>query len=260
MQSKMILTVLPVLALVLNGTVKPPDSYKDKVALNPQNNTLFEHVVDIPLPAGFKRQTTEQNSFGSWLRNRRLKPDNTVYLFDGTKKKNQSAQFAVLDINLGPKDLQQCADAVMRLRAEYLYHQGKTRQIIFKDNSGKKYLCPDSPTIPEFEKYLEKVFAYCGTSSLSKQLTPVVSFADITPGDVLIKGGFPGHAVIVMDLAVDKYGKKIFLLAQSYMPAQSVHILRNPLNNLSPWYSVDSGSDLVETPEWTFYRSQLMKW
>ena len=58
-------------------------------------------------------------------------------------------------------------------------------------------------------------------------------------GDVFIIGGSPGHAVIVVDMAVNpETHEKVFLLAQSYMPAQQIQLLKN--NNdpdLSPWYS-----------------------
>ncbi|HMF73342.1 MAG TPA: DUF4846 domain-containing protein [Flavitalea sp.] len=258
MQVKLILTALPALFVFLHGSFLLPRQHKK--ALQPQNNTLFEHVMDIPVPAGFERSVSGPQTFSTWLRNIRLKPDNIVYLFDGTPKKNQSAQFAVLDIYVGPKDLQQCADAVMRLKAEYLYSQRKFKEIVFIDNAGKKYTCPESPGALAFEKYLEKVFSYCGTSSLEKQLQAVTRFRNIEPGNVIIKGGFPGHAVLVMDVAVNKYGRKLYLLAQSYMPAQSVHILRNPRNKLSPWYDADDLSDAIETPEWTFFKSQLKQW
>ena len=50
-------------------------------------------------------------------------------------------------------------------------------------------------------------------------------------GDVFIKGGFPGHAVVVLDMAEnDRTGQRVFLLAQSYMPAQDIHIMKNPTN------------------------------
>jgi len=77
-------------------------------------------------------------------------------------------------------------------------------------------------------------------------------------GDVFIKGGFPGHAVIVVDMAENlQIRKKIFLLAQSYMPAQDMHILINPNNqHLSPWYELDFNGDL-NTPEWIFKKSDL---
>jgi hypothetical protein len=56
---------------------------------------------------------------------------------------------------------------------------------------------------------------------------------------VIIRGGFPGHAVIVMNMAVTTEGKKIYLLAQSYMPAQDIHVLINPNNNdICLWYEV----------------------
>ncbi len=75
-------------------------------------------------------------------------------------------------------------------------------------------------------------------------------------GDVFIQGGSPGHAVIVVDLVVNSTtGEKRFLLAQSYMPAQDIHVLKNP-NSTDSWYSM---SEVIETPEWTFRSSDLKR-
>jgi len=60
-----------------------------------------------------------------------FKKNKTVYLYDGSVKRNQAAQFAVLDISTGNKDLQQCADAVMRLRARFLFATQQYDHIIF---------------------------------------------------------------------------------------------------------------------------------
>ena len=74
---------------------------------------------------------------------------------------------------------------------------------------------------------------------------------------MFIQGGSPGHAVIVVDLAVNaKIGEKIFMLAQSYMPAQEIQVLRNPSSsNNSPWYEINGST--LETPEWDFEFSNL---
>jgi hypothetical protein len=257
MQITLILAVL--LPLCLDGIIRSKD--KSTLNLPPQNSTLFEHVGDIPLPAGYTRIDTGPQSFGNWLRKIRLKIDNTVYLYNGAKKQNQDAQFAVLGIPVGEKDLQQCADAVIRLRAEYLLNSGRLNEICFIDNAGKKYLYTGNGGSKEFEKYLERVYSYCGTSSLSRQLRPVRDFNLIKPGDILIKGGFPGHAVIVMDVAANRSGQKIYMIAQSYMPAQSMHILKNPSSkSISPWYPADLLSTEITTPEWSFRTDQLMQW
>ena len=111
-----------------------------------------------------------------------------------------------------------------------------------------------------FETYLQRVFGMCGTASLAKQLGITRQMKDLQPGDVFIKGGFPGHAMLVVDVATNKQGKKIYLLAQSYMPAQDIHIVNNPTNAvLSPWYEVND-DDEIETPEWTFGRGELKGW
>ncbi|MEM1219965.1 MAG: DUF4846 domain-containing protein, partial [Bacteroidota bacterium] len=45
--------------------------------------------------------------------------------------------------------------------------------------------------------------------------------------------------------------------AQSYMPAQDIHILKNPTTG-SAWYSVDE-IDPLRTPEWTFGKEHLQR-
>jgi hypothetical protein len=61
-----------------------------------------------------------------------------------------------------------------------------------------------------------------------------------------------GHAVTVVDVAENEKGERIFLIAQSYMPAQEIHVLVNENNSaVSPWYYFKDEIQL-ETPEWTF--------
>jgi hypothetical protein len=231
-------------------------------------------------PEGFIRIVDSENSFIAFLGNYPLKKAGSkVYLFDGKEKNRQDVHAAVLDIDVGKKDLQQCADAVMRLRAEYLYKNKQYDKLHFNFTNGFKaeykkwmqgyrikvksnkcswYLAVKPlNTYETFKAYLEIVFSYAGTLSLSKELNPK-KLSELKAGDVFIKGGSPGHAVIVMDVAENtKTKEKIFLLAQSYMPAQNIHILKNPNNNsISPWYSLKDG-EVLRTPEWTFEPGSL---
>lgn len=248
------------------------------------NVIKYTKVDEIQLPEGFIRTEEDENSFGSYLRNFPLKTDdNKVYLYNGKMKSNQNIHFAVLDLDIGDKDLQQCADAIIRLRAEYLFWNNRFDEIHFNFVSGdnatwnkykegyraavnrnkvnwvKNAQCDTS--YENFRKYLELVFTYSGTASLIKELEKVENINEIEIGDVFIQTGNPyGHAIMVMDIAEEKIsGKKIFLLGQSYMPAQNFHILKNPNDDkLSPWYSIEFEDELV-TPEWTFESGNLRR-
>jgi hypothetical protein len=222
--------------------------------------TYYKTIGDIPPPAGFKRIVTTAASFAEWLRLLPLKKDKQVYLFNGTLKSNQSAQYSVVDISTGKKDLQQCADVVMRLRAEYLFQQKKYNEIIFQDYSVKKYKWQGGGNRKLFDGYLENVFGWCGSASLEKQLSSVNDIRSMETGDVFIKGGFPGHAVTVVDMAVDDKGEKVYMLVQGYQPAQDMHLLVNPADvSISPWYKLTNEEKIV-TPEWIFYKNQLKRW
>jgi uncharacterized protein DUF4846 len=112
----------------------------------------------------------------------------------------------------------------------------------------------------QLDQFLEIVFSYCGTISLDRELDPVNDLSNLKTGDIFIKPGSPGHAMIVMDVAINNKGEKIFLLAQGFMPAQSIHIVKNLSDEtMNPWYRVDDGLKII-TPRWIFYRSQLKRW
>ena len=231
-----------------------------------QHLNPYATIAAVPVPPGFHRVPAESASFTAWLRSISLKRDRTVYLFDGRPKRNQEAQFAVLNISVGKQDLQQCADAVMRLRAEYLYSLHSYRNIDFYTEQGARlnfgqWLREQGFAPNSFTNYLNTVFTYCSTRTLEKQLIPVTNYHTISGGDVLIRGGSPGHAMLVADIAEDAGGRRIYLLAQSYMPAQDIHIVNNPGDPaISPWYRSEATGPYIQTPEWTFKTNELRSW
>jgi hypothetical protein len=224
-------------------------------------------VCEIALPAGFQREKTDNTTFAYYLRNLSLDTvNNTIYSYDGSVISEGGYHHSIIKMDIGNKNLQQCADAVMRLRAEYLYKQKLYNKIHFNFLSdGKPRYFSDyakgNYSYKNFRKYLDYIFSYANTSSLIDELKEVKSIDNVEIGDVFIQKGNPiGHAVIIIDIAVNKNtGKKIFMLAQSYMPAQSIHILSNLENpELDPWYPVDFGNSLV-LPSWKFFRGDLRR-
>ena len=234
---------------------------------NKTTKVQINKINDIPVPDGYERIESSDLSFGWYLQNLNLNTlDNTVYSYDGSVIMGEYGyQYAVIKMDIGKRDLQQCADAVMRLRAEYLYQQKRYTEIHFNflsDGKARYYTnySKGNRTYPKFRKYMDYIFAYANTASLKKELKRVNNPTDIQIGDVFIQTGQPfGHAVIVVDVAKEKQtGEKIFMVAQSFMPAQSIHIIKNGNSDLNPWYSVDFGKTLV-FPSWTFYPSDLRR-
>lgn len=247
--------------------------------INPSGKTIIER---IKVPEGFERIPLDENSFGYYLRNLPVKPHGTdVYLYDGRIKENK-VHAAVIQMDVGYRDLQQCADAIIRLRSEYLYAHKLYGLIHFNFTNGfradyamwalgyrinvngneVKWVRTDDMSYEYgiFRQYLDIIFTYAGTYSLAQEMVSV-QYQDIQAGDVFIRGGSPGHAVIIVDVAVNNStGQKIFLLAQSYMPAQDIHILINPSKpDLSPWYEVDPSAEIIHTPEWEFGVEELKR-
>jgi hypothetical protein len=258
----------------VTAACQPPG---DSDLINEGGITVEERFI---VPAGYARTEAGKDSFTAFLRKLPLKPHNTkVKLYNGQLKPNQDAHIAIIDMDPGTRDLQQCADAIIRLRAEYLYKKQAYESIHFNFTNGfradySKWVrgyrikvegnraywvksAAPSGTYDDFRRYLDIIFTYAGTLSLSSELAEK-KYSDISAGDVFIRGGSPGHAVIVVDVAVNtETGRRIYLLAQSFMPAQEIHILKNPENPENPWYEADEDGTEIETPEWTFYPHDL---
>lgn len=233
----------------------------------------------VPVPTGFHRVPVPPRSFAAWLRGLPVKPGRPpVHLFDGSLKSNQEAHHLVLDVDVGRRDRQQCADAVIRLRAEYLRVVGKEAEICFRFTNGSparwtdwrdgmrphnhggktewsKTQTPDA-SYASFRRYLDIVFVYAGTHSLERELQRVADPRRIEAGDVFVEGGFPGHAVLVLDVAEDEAGRRAVLLGQSFMPAQEIHMLRGP--GADPWYAI-TGDHPLTTPQWDFPAGALRR-
>ncbi len=238
-------------------------SQESSTLINKEGKTIEKR---FKTPTNFERITVQENSFSKYLRTLPLKSFNSkVKYYDGSTKNNFNVYISVVDMKIGNRDLEQCADAVMRLRGEYLYHQKKYNDIHFnflsdgKPRYYKNYVKGDY-SYAKFKKYMNYIFAYANTRSLHGELTKVNAIKDIQIGDVFIQKRNPyGHAVIVVDVAHNKTtGEKLFMLAQSYMPAQETQILVNRNNKkISPWYKASEGT--IKTPEWTFQSFDLRR-
>jgi len=272
---RMHLSLYVFVALALSCTYTPDDNSLIKPQPGQENtdSTIEEmpepiiatEIGGIPPPAGYQRTVSSPSSFGQYLRSVALKTDNdTVFQHDGEPKSRQDVHHAILTIDVGTRDLQQCADACMRLRGEYLFAQKRYDEIHFnflRDNNPRYYKdhADNEHSYKSFRKYMDYIFSYANTASLRREL-PSVSVDDMQIGDIFIQQGLPyGHAVMVVDMAENAEGKKIFMIAQSYMPAQDIHILKNFNNSsISPWYSVEFGDSLI-TPQWDFYATDLKR-
>lgn len=217
----------------------------------------------FPPPAGFQRVETAPGSFGKWLLDLPLLPDGAqVHLFNGELKNRQTVHAAVVDIDVGARDLQQCADAVMRLRAEWLWAQKRSNDACFVAASGKK-LRFGGGDYRAYRRWLDTVFTWANTGSLKSQLQPVDDETQVQPGDVWIvgpQGRMPvGHAVLVLDVVRNAQGHTWMLLAQSYMPAQQVHVLKNvTAPSLGAWFPATAHGGL-QSPEWPFPPGSLRR-
>ncbi|MGB1211506.1 MAG: DUF4846 domain-containing protein [Lacinutrix venerupis] len=236
----------------------------------------------VNLPKGFKRVNYAKGSFQDYLRNYKLKPYGTKIInYDNSQYYWQKGHIGILDITVPKNGLQQCADALIRIRSEYLWDNNRKDEIGFNFTSGhycswKKFAEGYRPIIngnkvtfkktasvdytkSNFYKYLNLIYMYSGTLSLSQELEEITEVKDLKIGDMLILGGSPGHIVMLGDEAINSKGEKLFLLFQGNTPAQSVHLVKNLENiNISPWYNLKMNA-VIPVSNFTFYNSKFAR-
>ena len=240
--------------------------------------TLETRIVP---PQDYERVSVEEGSFADFLRKYSVKEDGSpVLLYNGENKGNQSAHAAVLNLPLENENLQQCADSVMRMYAEYFWATEQYERIAFHFTNGFlaeytkwregyrisvdgnqvswKQSANYDDSYDTFMKFMRIVFAYAGTLSMEQEAKDI-TLEEIQSGDVFLMGGSPGHVVMIMDVSENEQGEKAFLLAQGYMPAQEFHILKNPAHEDNPWYYESEITYPLQTPEYIFSEGSLKR-
>lgn len=247
--------------------------------LNENGKTIKERVN---IPDNFKRVNVDTNSFQYFIRHQKLKSFGAkVINYDGNPYFYQLGHVGVLDVSVPSNGLQQCADALIRLRSEFLWETNKKNKIGFNFTSGhycswKKYAEGYRPKVKgnkvsfhktakadnsktNFYKYLNLIYTYSGTMSLNNELKEVKKVKDLQIGDMLIIGGFPGHVIMIADIIENSEGERRFLLIQGNTPAQSIHMLKNLEDtSISPWYKLKINSE-ISTPGFTFTNSKFVR-
>lgn len=241
--------------------------------INKEKNTIRER---FSAPESFEWEKTAPDSYGNFLENFPLKKyGSPIVKFNNEKIANQNLHEAVFDIDIGARDLQQCADAIIRLRAEYLYKNKKFDQIKFHFTSGDAFSWNDykngiRPVVSgskvdfqqrenfddskqSFRNYLDVIFTYAGTISIFKEGKNVAKTNDLQTGDFLITAGSPGHVVFIAGVSKNKKGEKKYLLAEGFTPAQSISVMKNPQQPaISPWYELDVEEQEIRTSRYIF--------
>lgn len=278
----LLLAVLVVLAFqnepINNSVEKKVANVKSSSLINEDSLTINSRVL---LPEGYKRVEYPKGSFEDYLRSYKLKPyGSKIINYDGTEYFWQGGHIGILEITVPKNGLQQCADALIRVRSEYLWDNNRKDEIGFNFTSGDycswlKYAEGYRPKIignkvtfhktasvnhskENFYKYLNLIFMYSGTLSLYHELD-VVKSKDLKIGDMLIKGGSPGHIAILCDEIINVNGDKLFLLFQGNTPAQSIHLVKNLEDtSISPWYQLKD-DDVISVSNYTFGSSKFVR-
>lgn len=113
-----------------------PTSKEESKEIEISDDDQLSKVEDIELPIGFERAQYSDQEFGSFLRSIFLKPNGSPVMYYNGQQKSNDVHFAVLDLGIGNKDLHQCADATMRLRADYLRSVDRDAEISFNFTNG----------------------------------------------------------------------------------------------------------------------------
>jgi hypothetical protein len=241
------------------------------------NASLIKMEDPVPITSGM--HSVASGDTESWSFFLQHLPVTTGKILDyrGKPVPDQDKQAGIISFDVGARDLQQCADALMRLRAEYLFARQRYEEIGFHFVSGQLYAWKDyckglrpvargnaivfthgataEYTHESLRNYLDLVYTYASTISLAKELKPASDFAI---GTIIIHAGSPGHCFIIIDEARNTEGAKVFKLAEGYTPAQSIYVLRNPEEaGTSPWYKLSKGT--ISTASYTFTSYQLKK-
>jgi hypothetical protein len=247
--------------------------------IDPEGMTQETRILP---PEGYERIPAANDSFLAFMRRQPLYKNGASKCSYRGSVIGRGHAAAVYTLPIGREGYQECADSIIRLWSEYFFTTGQTERIAFSLTNGYKTdyeswrsgkrvlafgnvawgmkLAGYDDSVQQFHNYLMAVMHYAGTRSLEAESKPV-SVQDARAGDILVNGGSPGHAVVIVDEAINEAGERCFLLAQGHMPAQSCHILTGAGAAQNPWYTAEQLSgDSIPVSSYPFTGEALRRW
>ena len=242
-----------VVCLMLLGSIVAAVVWWFSRTSNPWN---AKTIGEISAPMGY---TKVEGSYAEFMRSLPLKKRGSkVQLYTGGDARFQWLSTGVIDLPM-LSNSEQCADMTMRLRAEYLFSQGRYSEIRFRDVNGNTLQYHGGGSRQALESFLKNAYGVCSTFSVSRETEPR-PISEVQPGDVLVyparKIEGMGHALIVVDVA--RKGKKVAIMcAEGNTPARELHIVRNlnPVEN--PWFFFDGDESTLWVSVFHFGKNEL---
>ncbi len=239
-----------------SGTDRGEEATIDRVAeyawLSPTQRESYVPLVEqIAAPPGFDRVAVAPGSFADWLRHFPVAAEGSaVKRHNGKSREAELGERVAAVLELQPKSrLLDAARMMLRLRAEHRWSAGEGDSIAFHLTSGELLSWPawaagfrpvvsdravrftDVGTRDEgrsnFCRYLESLFALSSCESLLDDTRPAMDLG-IAAGDIFLQAGADGRVLIVLDVASDEGGGLRLLLGAGGVPAETLHVIREP--------------------------------
>ena len=230
-----------------------------------------------PPPNDYKRIEIEKNSFAEYLRNLPLKEkgsDVINYRGDVFKSGSDTSVAFIVNMDIMGRRLEQCMDILVRLYAEYLWSVKQIDSLILPLPGGywlqwrdwQSGLRPFFKGIkmkmqksiqhgnPEqiYQSYLNTIYNESHTQQFFHAYQSVPR-ENVQIGDIIIKKGTKGHAVMIVDLAKNKEGELAALIGNGDTPACQLFLLNYKVNR--PWIPLKFDQETIKLP-----LKRVMKW
>lgn len=282
--SPRVLPISPEESAMMKAKDEPGIDYTAQFAwLSKRQKEDYEALADrIPDPEGFSRVDVPSGSFPDWLRHLPVAATGTSVTTSNGKVilDGQHPNLAAV-VQLQPRGarLLNSSNMMLRLRAEYCWASGKLDGVAFHFDSGQlssfgAWSRGLRPVLEEqnivfkqtkmtdagrdsFCDYLETLFSFASAASLLDDTRPSED-RTLSAGDIFLRPGKGGGAIMVLDVATDADGQVRVLLGKGGEPAQTFHVLRN--DDGEAWFPMAQTKPLQITGCGSFSNAKLRHW
>jgi len=228
-------------------------------------------IEEISLPSkDFYRVDIIKNSFADFLRKRPLKkPGSDVINYRGGVFKSgaDTSVAFVVDMDVAGRRLEQCMDILVRLYAEHLWGKEQIRNFnlplpgghrlewkkwkmgfrpVFKgiNVSWIRLSQPDS-SHQSYRAFLNTVYGESHTQQFYHAYH-AIERREVQIGDIIIKKGTKGHAIMIVDLVKNKRGQMMALIGNGDTPACQFFLLNYKTG--IPWIPLNFYQEKLALP------------